>query len=407
MPTMENPFKSGKIRHYWDTAAATPMDSRVKKVMFEKMAEFGNPASIHQEGVAAEKIIATAREKIAKILFCQPDEIVFTGSGTEGDNLALLGAALAWGKKPGHIITTQIEHKAVLAPCERLAREGFDVTYLPVDKEGLINPADLAAALRPETFLVSIVYANNEIGSIQPIKEIAKVLRQWRKKQIAGDYLPEKLSAPCPPYLHLDACQAPRFLNLNVAQLGVDLMTLNGSKIYGPKGVGLLYVRREVKLQPVVLGGGQENGLRSGTQNAPAIAGLARALEICEAEREKESVALLKVRDFLAEELKKISSVHLNGGLEKDKRLPNNLNFSVKGLEGEQLVLEFDARGFALSAGSACSYNNDNGSHVVSALGFDQSRQIGATRISLPRGVKIAEAKKFVAELKGIIKKYN
>lgn len=398
-------FKKRLKRCYWDTAAATPLDKRVQKTMDKNLVTFGNSASFHSEGVEAKRIVTLAREKIARILFCQSDEIIFTGSGTESNNLAILGTALACGR--GHIITTQIEHRSVLAPCEHLACQGFDVTYLPVNKNGLVDLLDLERALRPETFLISIVYANNEIGSIQPIKELAKVIRQWRKKQTAEDSKIGRSDKRLKPYFHLDACQAPRFLNLNVAQLGVDMMTLNGSKIYGPKGAGLLYVGRGVELKPVILGGGQENGLRSGTQNTLAIVGLAKALEICLIEQGKESESLFKVQEFLVEELKKIPGVSLNGGFVPGERLPNNLNFSVYGLEGEQLVLEFDAKGFSLSTGSACSSSKKDGSFVIKALGLDQDRQNGAVRISLPREVKMVEAKKFVKKLKEILAKYR
>ena len=395
MPTMELPFKSGKTRHYWDTAAATPLAPIVERAMVKTAKDFGNPASIHREGVLAQEKLAAARQTVARLIAAEPDEIVFTGGGTEGDNLAILGVARA-RSQVGHLITTTVEHKAVLEPCRYLADLGHQISYLPVSADGLVNLKEVEKTLTTETFLVSIIYANNEIGTIQPIKEIAKVVRRWRKEHKTNL-----------PYLHIDACQAPRFLNLNVLQLGVDLMTVNGSKIYGPKGVGFLYVKRGVRLLPFLLGGGQEEGRRSGTHNLPAIVGLAKALEICEAEKEAETEKLTAIRDYLATQLTKIAGLKLNGGFGENERLPNNLNFSVEGLEGEQLVLELDARGFAVSSGSACSFGADDGSHVVAALGYGEARALGAVRVSLPRETKLAEAKKFVEKVKAILKKYK
>lgn len=395
MPTMKIPFKSGKARCYWDTAAATPLAPVVGKMMDKAVKDFGNPSSIHREGVLAQTKLSEARKTIASLIAAEPDEIIFTGGGTEGDNLAIQGIARAYGK-PGQVITTKIEHKAVLEPCRYLESVGHKVAYLPVLSNGLVDPKELEKVLTMETFLVSIVYANNEIGTIQPIKEIAKIIRRWRKEKKTNL-----------PYLHIDACQAPRFLSLNVLQLGVDLMTINGSKIYGPKGVGFLYVKRGVALSPLLLGGGQEAGRRSGTHNVPAIVGLAGALEICEAEKEKEIKKLIVVRDYLTTELKKIPGLKLNGGFGEGERLPNNINFSVEDLEGEQLVLELDARGFAVSSGSACSFGGNNGSYVVVALGCDKARAISAVRISLPREASLADAKKFIKSLGRIVKKYK
>jgi len=385
-------------RIYWDTAAGTPVDRRVLKAMMpflrgissEALAKEGNPASIHKEGVVASKAVETARAKIAKILFAHPDEIIFTGSGTESDNLAILGTAEMATKK--HIITTSTEHKAVLEPCRYLQKKGFKITYLPVDKDGQINLKELKESLTNDTFLVSVMMANNEIGAIQPIKEVAKIIRHYRKNNN------RRL-----PYLHTDACQAPRFLDLNVEKLGVDLLSFNGSKIYGPKGIGALYVRRGILLAPIVWGGGQERGLRSGTLNVPGIVGLAEALTICEQEREKESARLIKLRDKLIVELKKIPNLKINGpdsqadnnqgrALIDEKRLPNNINFSIKGFEGEQLVVELDAKGLAVSSGSACSSHDLANNNV---------------RISFGRETAGADLNRFIKSLKEIIEKYK
>ncbi|MCX6712459.1 MAG: cysteine desulfurase family protein, partial [Candidatus Vogelbacteria bacterium] len=323
-------------RVYWDTSAGTAIDKRVLKVMLPylgavprgALAKWGNPASIHREGVEASKVVEEARAKIAEVLFAHADEIIFTGSGTESDNLAILGTAELFAPKdvrspislhekrlltlrPGHIITTAIEHKAVLEPCRYLQKKGYKGTYLKVDKDGTVDLKELKESLTKDTFLVSVMMANNEIGTIQPIKEVAKILRHF-KKENGIDVHTGQASRP---YLHVDACQAPRFLDLNVEKLGVDLMSFNGSKIYGPKGVGALYVRRGVMLAPIILGGGQERGLRSGTLNVAGIVGLASALEICEKEREVEVKKLIKLQSKLMGELSKIPNLKINGSV--------------------------------------------------------------------------------------------
>ncbi|MFA5022913.1 MAG: cysteine desulfurase family protein [Candidatus Paceibacterota bacterium] len=445
-------------RIYWDTAAGTPVDKRV----FEAMKPFlgapreallarrsfsgvgakgGNANSIHKEGVEASRAVEEARAKIAKVLFAHADEIIFTGSGTESDNLAILGTAEAIGvrsttsgalevglltTKHGHIITTEIEHKAVLEPCRHLQKKGFKVTYLKVDKNGQINLKELRESLTKDTFLVSIMMANNEIGAIQPIKEVAKILRHFKNE----NHLNLHTGQASRPYLHVDACQAPRFLDLNVEKLGVDLLSFNGSKIYGPKGVGALYVRRGVMLAPIIMGGGQERGLRSGTLNVAGIVGLARALEICQVERELEVKKLSKLQSRLMTELKKISNLVINGpdmasgsAVRKTtslhevafltsspltfSRLPNNINFSIKNFEGEQLVIELDAKGFAVSSGSACSHDSGEGSYAIRAIGGDEARATGAVRISFGREASATEVGRFAKALKEIIKKYQ
>ncbi len=401
-----------------------------------------NPSSIHAEGLMAEKKVEEARAKIAEILFAHPDEIIFTGSGTESDNLAILGVAEAIGvrnatssepevvfrtPRPGHIITTAIEHKAVLEPCRHLQKKGYRVTYLGVDKNGQVNLKELKESLTKDTFLVSVMMANNEIGTIQPIKEIAKIIRHFRKE---NDIHPAGGGASL-PYLHTDACQAGRFLDLNVAKLGVDLLTFNGSKIYGPQGIGALYVRRGVMIAPIMFGGGQERGLRSGTHNVAGIVGLAEALAVCAKNRDKETVRLEKIQKKLMMELKKISGVVINGpdvrsdlrratsgSLEvaflTSLRLPNNINFSVAGpadggvnLDGEQLVIELDAQGFAVSSGSACSHDNGEGSYSIRAIGGSEERANSAVRLSLPREATIAQASQFIKALKAILTKYK
>ncbi len=400
------------------------MDERVLKAMKPYLTgNFGNASSLHQEGVIANQAVEEARAKIARILSAHPDEIIFTGSGTESDNLAILGTAEMVGvrnatssgpevvfrtPKPGHIITTEIEHKAVLEPCRYLQKRGFKVTYLGVDKNGQIDLKEFQEALRKDTFLVSIMLANNEMGAIQPIKEVAKIIRHFKKE----NQLNQLTGQASRPYLHIDACQAPRFLDLNVEKLGVDLMSFNGSKIYGPKGGGVLFIRRGVMLMPVIMGGGQERGLRSGTLNVSGIIGLARALEICEQERDRERVRLIKLQSKLMVELKKISGLTINGPVGQNpssnigrettwlhevasltmSRLPNNINFYIEGFEGEQLVIELDAKGFAVSSGSACSSHDSANNNV---------------RVSFGREVMPGELTRFVRVLKEIIGKYQ
>lgn len=372
-------FKKTK-RIYLDTGAATPVDQRVFKVMAPFLRQaFGNPSSIHQEGVEAFRAKENARKEVADVLKAHPDELYFTSGGTEADNMAIFGIArglLAFKKipKPGHIIVSAIEHQAVLEPCLKLEQEGWRVTRLAVNEKGLVEMAALKEALSDDTVLLSIIYANNEIGTIQPIREIAKELRHWR------DHRPSRW----PLVFHTDACQAPRFLPLDVAVLGVQAMTINGSKIYGPKGVGCLYLKRGVPCEPIIYGGGQEKGLRSGTENVAGIVGLAKALSICESERAKESERLARLRDYFIIKVRKgIPDVLVNGDLLS--RLPNNVNITIPGIFAELLLLELDYRGVACSTGSACSYHSKDESHVLVALGHTKDYADSTLRFSLGR----------------------
>jgi len=386
-------------RIYLDTAAATPMDKRVIKAMTPYFSrDFGNPGSLHLEGVIASKTLAFARDKIAKILDTHSDEIIFTSGGTEGDNLAIIGVArglLAHKKiaSPGHIITTATEHRAVLEAGAVLEREGWAVTYAPVDEDGLLNLKAFKEALRPETVLVSVMYANNEIGTIQPIKEVAKILRHFRKER--GE---NRL-----PYLHTDACQAPRFLPLSVEKLGVDLLTLNGSKIYGPKGVGCLYIKRNTFLNPLLVGGGQELGRRSGTENVAGAVGLATALEIADKEREKESAKLSVLRDYFIEKILILPGTHLNGG--QSERLPNNINITFDKVFGELMVLRLDAKGIACSIGSACSSHKKDDRHVIMALGKTANEADNAVRFTLGRATTKKDLDFVIEAIKDILNK--
>ena len=357
---------------YLDNAATTPLDKQVVEKMKKMMEFFGNPSSIYQDGRVAKKLVDQSRQKVADILNCKDSEIIFTGSGTESDNLAILGAARANKEKGKHIITTKIEHHAVLHPMQELEKEGFEITYLNVNSNGIIDVDDLKQSLRKDTILVSIMYANNEIGTIQPIKEIAKILKAQGKKQ---GFL---------PVFHTDACQAINYLDVNVKNLGVDLMSFSGSKIYGPKGIGVLYKSEDIKLEPIVFGGGQEMGYRSGTESLMMISGVATALKKTENIKQKEVKRLKILKNyFLTKISKQIKGIKLNG--DEEKRLPNNLNFSIKSVEGEALVLMLDSFGIEVSTGSACSSDSLDLSHVIETLKLPQEYAHGSLRLTLGR----------------------
>ena len=385
-------------RIYLDHAAATPLDPCVFTVMKPLMAkEFGNPGTLYREGVAAKDVILLARKKIAQILFAHPDEIVFTGSGTESNNLAIQGVVRSAQEKSAenkvHIITSAIEHPSVLSVCQALENHHVDVSYIGVDGNGIIKLDELKKALRKETVLVSVMYANNEIGTIEPIREIAKIVRAWRKHHQSSL-----------PYFHTDACQAANYLPLHVERLGVDLLTLNGSKIYGPKGMGALFIRRGVPLSPLIYGGGQERGLRPGTENAAGIVGLAEALGIAETMKEKESKRLTTLRDyFIKSVFKKIPGVILNG--DRSKRLPNNVNVSIPGVESDHLIIELDAHGVAASARSACKSMDEEGSHVIMALGRNTIGTESGIRFTLGRSTTKKDINYVIAMLPQLVKK--
>ncbi len=374
-------------RIYLDHAATTYMDPKVRESMKPYWEEnFGNPSSIYEEGREAKRAISNARLKVAEVLNARPDEIIFTSGGTESDNIAILGLARSYKNKGNHIITSKIEHHAVLDSCKKLEKEGFEISYIDVDKDGILDLKQFKSALKYETILVSIMYANNEIGSIQPIKEIAKIIRNHKA------------------ILHTDAVQAPSYLDLNVLKLGVDLMTLNGSKIYGPKGVGLLYKKRGSKIEPLVYGGGQEAGLRSGTENVAGIVGFAKAIELAQKDKEKESERLIKLRDYFIEEiLKTLPKSQLNGS-QKD-RLPNNVNISIMGIEGEAMVLYLDAKGVACSTGSACTSDILEPSHVIKAIKTPDDYAHGSLRFTMGKKTTKADIDYLLKVLPEVINK--
>ncbi|MCX6797452.1 MAG: cysteine desulfurase family protein [Candidatus Doudnabacteria bacterium] len=367
-------FKPKKIT-YLDYAATTPIDPLVKKVMLPFFdVKFGNPSSLHCKGREARQAMEDGRKKIANLIGARPEEIIFTAGGTESVNLAIFGLARQYQPKQCHLIASKIEHQAVLNSFETLKKEGFSVTLINVDKNGSVEFNEFKKAVRPETKLVSIMHANNEIGAIEPIAEIGK----WLK----GENVKRKTLRLSPVIFHTDACQSAGFLDLNVNRLGVDLMTINGSKIYGPKQAGILFVKNGVRLRSLIRGGGQEQGLRSGTENVPGIAGLVKALELVHANRKKESKRLSGLRDYVIEKInKKIKNVFLNGSL--GNRLPNNINITIKDVEGEALLLYLDACGICVSTGSACESQNVNMSHVLLAIGLTPHRAKESIRVTL------------------------
>jgi cysteine desulfurase len=382
---------------YFDYAAATPLDPRVLAAIAPYLDGcFGNPSSLHSAGRLAKTAIDDSRDAIAKVLSCRASEIVFTSGGTEADNLAVLGAARKNKSRCDHLITSTIEHHAVLKPIEHLVKnEGFSADYVKVDREGVIDPADVISKLTNKTALVSIMYANNEIGTIQPIAEIGKAIAEWKKQN--------GRKADEPPYFHTDACQAAGALPLEVKKLGVDLLTLNGSKICGPKGAGVLFIANGVKIEPIVFGGGQEWRLRSGTENVPAIVGLAAALKIAATEKERENARLTLLRDKLIAGLLKIPKTFLNG--HASKRLPNNVNVTILDIEGEAMVLYLDEEGFCVSTGSACTSANLEPSHVIRALGLPYEAAHGSLRVTLGRFTKEEEIDAFLVALPPIVAK--
>jgi cysteine desulfurase len=353
---------------YLDHAATTPMRAEVLARMEPYFSEFfGNPSSIYTLGRKSLDAIDSAHETVARALSCRPTEIVFTGGGSEADNLAIKGIAYAQRRRGDHIITTAIEHHAVLHTCQRLEQEGYRVTYLPVDEFGRVDPAQVEAAITDQTALVTIMYANNEVGTIQPIAEIGRICRARRV-----------------PF-HTDAVQAGGLLDLDVSSLQVDLLTLSAHKFYGPKGVGILYVRQGTRVQPQVLGGSQERNRRAGTENVPGVVGAAAALELARDERERENERLLALRDQLITGMLALPDAQLTG--HPTQRLPNSASFTLAGVEGESLLLNLDLVGIAASSGSACTSGDIEPSHVLSAMGVSASQARGALRLTLGRSV--------------------
>jgi len=407
---------------YLDYAAATYIEPSVLKKMKPCLSGFfGNASSFHSLGQDSRNAIEKSRQETAKILNCRPAEIIFTGSGTESDNLAILGIARANKQFGNHIIVSKIEHKAVLEPARQLAKEGFKITYLNVEKNGIVDLNEFKKALTKKTILVSIMYANNEIGAIQSIAEISKIIKNFRNSNIEyrntkqyqnSKFKKQNISnfgfrasdfATVFPLLHTDACQAAGALSLDVKKLGVDAMTLNGSKIYGPKGVGCLYLKNGVKIEPIVFGGGQEKGLRSGTENPALIVGFSEALKFAEKLRVKESRRLTALRDYFIKNIfNSTNGAQLNG--DAKKRLPNNINISFSGVDGEALVLHLDRLGVFASSGSACDSRDISPSHVLLALGLKKYLAAGSLRLTLGRKTTKKDIDYVLRILPGIVK---
>ncbi|MFH1542326.1 MAG: cysteine desulfurase NifS [bacterium] len=355
-------------RIYLDYAATTPMHPAVLEAMLPYFNErFGNPSSIHAFGQEAKGAIERAREQVAALINSRPEEIIFTSGGTEANNLAIFGVCGA--NKGKHIITSSIEHHAVIEPCKYLAKQGYKITYLPVDKFGMVNPEEVINGLTKDTVLVSIMHANNEIGTIEPIEEISNKIKVISKKSIL---------------FHTDAVQSVSSIDVDVNKLDVDLLSMAGHKFYGPKGVGALYVRKGTKIAPFMLGGGQERGLRPTTENVAGIVGFGRACEIAKLRLFDRQKKLDTLREKLLNGIMaKVPDVFLNG--HPEKRLPKNLNLSVKYIEGESIILNLDLEGIAASSGSACTSGSIEASHVQKAIGLEPALARGAVRFTLGR----------------------
>jgi len=354
-------------RIYMDHNATTPLREEVLEAMLPYLRdEYGNASSIHFFGMRARRAIEDAREQVAAALGAQPSEIIFTGCGTEADNQAIMGTAFANRSRGDHIITSRIEHKAVLQTCQYLEKQGFAVTYLPVDQYGMVNPNDVAQAISDRTVLVSVMSANNEVGTIQPITEIAQACRERGV------------------YFHTDAVQAVGKLQINVDRLGVDMLSLSAHKFYGPKGVGVLYVRKGVKIDPLLHGGHQEQGRRAATENVAGIVGLGKAIELRLDEMDAEAARLRALRERLhAGILAQIDHVYLNG--HPTERLPGTLSLCFDYIEGEAIIMGLDMAGVAVSSGSACTSASLEPSHVLLAMGVHPAVAQGSIRLSLGR----------------------
>ena len=370
---------------YLDNAATTKMHEEVLKEMIPYFVEnYGNASSIYSVGRDSKAVLDEKRAVIASILGAKDNEIFFTGGGSESDNWAIKGVAFANRKKGNHIITTKIEHHAVLHTCQYLEKQGFEVTYLPVDENGFIKLQDLENAIKPNTILISVMFANNEIGTIEPIKEIGEIAK---KHNI---------------YFHTDAVQAVGHVPINVNDLGVDLLSFSGHKFCGPKGVGCLYIRKGVKIDSLIHGGAQERGKRASTENIAGIVGMAKALEISTNDMKKETNRILELRERLINGIfEKIPHVRLNG--DREKRLPSNVNFSIKYIEGESLLLMLDMMGICASSGSACTSGSLDPSHVLLAIGLPHEIAHGSLRLSIGRDTTKEDIDKVLEVLPGIV----
>ncbi len=350
---------------YLDNNATTKTDEEVVKAMMPYLLEsYGNPSSIYKIGRENKKAVEDSREKIAKILNCNPSEIYFTSGGSESDNTAIRGIAYSYKNKGNHIITSKIEHPAVLETCKQLAKEGFEVTYIGVNENGIVDLEELKKSIKPTTTLITIMFANNEIGTLQPIKEIGKIAKEQNI------------------IFHTDAVQAVGSVKINVKELNVDSLSLSAHKFYGPKGIGVLYVKKGIQFNKFINGGHQERNKRAGTENVAGIVGLAKAMELSYQNLEEHNNKIKKLRDYYVEQVKeKIPYIKINGDMEK--RLPGNSNISFRFIEGEGLLLNLDLKGICASSGSACTSGSLDPSHVLLAIGLPHEIAHGSLRVSI------------------------
>ena len=369
---------------YLDNAASTQIHKDVLNEMLPFLSEqYGNPSSIHKLGRVANKAIQNARKQIANLINAQSDEIFFTSGGTESNNIALYGFAHA--KKRNHVITSSIEHEAILEPCKKLEKDGFAVSYLPVSSDGLVSIQDVKNAITKDTCLVSIMFANNEVGTVQPIKEISKICNE---KQI--------------PF-HSDAVQAVGKTPIDVKDLELSAMSISSHKINGPKGIGALYIKKGVKIEPFILGGGQENGMRSGTENVASIVGFGKSCELAKENLQQNIMHLKSLRDSLVSQtISEIPHVSFNG--HPQRRIPNNAHFTFLGVNGEDLIIKLDENGVAASTGSACSVKVQKASHVLKAMGFSHEQIAGSLRLTVGLSNTFEEIGMTVNILKKVVK---
>ena len=372
---------------YFDNAATTAIDPQVFKAMIPFLTEeYGNPSSLYHIGRNAKKAIDEARERVARLINADKNEIYFTSCGTESDNTAIKGIAYANKQKGNHIITTKIEHHAILESCKDLEKKGFNITYLNVDKNGIVDLQELENSITDETILISVMFANNEIGTIQPIKYISNIAK---KHNII---------------FHTDSVQAVGNVHIDVKSMGIDMLSMSGHKIYGPKGVGALYVRKGIVFDEFMNGGHQERGKRAGTENLASIVGLGKACELCENNFETHIKNISELKNYCIQEINKnIANVKVNGSVEN--RLPGNISMSFKGIEASGLLLELDKKGICVSAGSACNSSESTPSHVLTAIGLNAEETKSTIRISIGKFNTKWEVDFLVQNLKEIVQK--
>lgn len=387
---------------YLDYAAATPVRREAREAMISALDIYANPGTIHSGGVAAKELLESARQIIADAIFCRSEEVIFTSSATESNNIAIFGSVFAWmahnPTKVPHIITSAIEHPSVLEVCRHLEHKKLaNVTYVQVGADGLIDMKKIREAMRPETVVVSIIFASNEIGVIQPIREISKEIRHF-KKHVLGNH------DSIYPLLHSDASQAPCYEEIDLRNLGVSMLTISSEKIYGPRGVALLYRKFGTPVEKIMMGGSQESDIRPGTENVAAIGGFAEALRLAVAEREVESMRVREIQKYCFDELEKnfAGKFIVNGA--RENRLPNNINITFSEFDSELLVIELDAKGIAVSEKSACNTEEGGESYVIEAL---RPENTGSIRISLGQDSKKSEIDYFIKSLLEIFQKYK